>query len=117
MIIGLQITAILFALIMIYFAGLHYKRKEITSLEMASWSLIWILTIMITIFPELLRTYARTFAVSRLFDLMVVGGFLLTIAMVTSSYVRTKRLEKRIEKFIREEAIANAETSKVKKKK
>ena len=105
MIIGLQITAILFALIMIYFAGLHYKRKEISPLEMASWSLIWGLTMLITIFPELLRTYAQTFAVSRLFDLMVVGGFILTIAMVTSTYIRMKRIEKKVEDFIRKEAI------------
>lgn len=107
MIIGLQITAIFFALLMIYFAGLHYRRKEISPLEMASWCLIWGLTMLITIFPEVLRTYAQTFAVSRLFDLMVVGGFILSFLMLSSAYVRTKKIEKKVEEFIRKEAIKN----------
>lgn len=106
MIIGLQITAIIFALLMIYFALLHYKRGEISSLETASWLVIWIITILITVFPDILRTYAEAFAVSRLFDLMVVGGFIVVLSMVTASYVRTKKLEKKVEEFIRREAKA-----------
>jgi len=117
MIIGLQVTAILFALLMIYFAVLHFRRREITSMEMASWTIIWIATILITVFPEVLRTYAQTFAVSRLFDLMVVGGFILVIFMVTTAYMKIKRLEKKVEDFIRKEAITNVSTSKQSKNK
>ena len=114
MILGLQITAIIFSLLMIYFSVLHYKRKEIGPTENIIWIAIWVTTILITIFPEFLRTHALSFAVSRLFDLMVVCGFLLTIYLVASVYVRTRRLEKKLEKFVRQDAV-NKVTIKKKK--
>lgn len=101
MIIGLQIIAILFAFSMIYFAVLHYKRGEINGMEIASWLVIWTITVVIVIFPELLQTFARTFLVTRVFDLMVIGGFILVISLVGSSYVRTRRNEKKLEELVR----------------
>lgn len=105
MILGLQIMAILFSLVMIYFAILNYKRKELNKAEIFSWLIIWSVTIFITSFPEILRKFAGLFAVSRLFDLMVVGGFILVIAMVAVAYVRTKRVEKKLEDYVRKDAL------------
>ncbi len=105
MIIGLQITAIIFSLIMIYFAILHYKRKELNSTEILSWIIIWIATIFVVVFPNLLNIFAKTFAFSRVFDLVVVGAFILIIPIISSAYIRSKNVERKVEKFIREEAI------------
>ena len=82
MIIGLQLVAIVFALIMIYFAYLHYSRGELNGVEVLSWLIIWLSAIIIVVFPDLLRTFAQTFAISRLFDLMIVGGFIVVIPMI-----------------------------------
>lgn len=101
MIIGLQIIAILFSLTMIYFAVLNYKRGEINGSEIAGWLVIWVGTIIVVVFPELLRTFAKTFLFARVFDMMVVGAFLLVILMAAGSYMRTKRLEKKIEDLVR----------------
>jgi hypothetical protein len=105
MIIGLQIIALLFAFSMVYFAVLHYKRKEINRTEIISWGLMWALAIIVIVFPELLQSFAKTFLVTRVFDLMVIGGFILTISMVATAYVRTKRLEKKLEDMVRHEAL------------
>lgn len=105
MIIGLQIIALIFAFAMVYFALLHYKRGEIRKSEIISWVGIWIAAIVVIIFPELLRAFASTFLVTRVFDLMVVGGFILVISMVASSYLRTKKLEKKMEDLVRREAL------------
>lgn len=105
MIIGLQVIAILFSLSMIYFALNSYKRGELTGIEIASWLVIWFVAIVIIIFPELLRNFAKTFFVTRVFDLMVVGGFILVISIVTGAYVRTKKLEKKMEEMVRRDAI------------
>lgn len=101
MIIGLQIVALLFAFSMIYFAVLHFKRGEINGTEIASWLIMWTIAIVVIIFPELLQSFAKTFLVTRVFDLMVIGGFVLVISMVAVAYVRTKRLEKKMEELIR----------------
>lgn len=108
MIVGLQIIALIFAFTMIYFATLHYKRGEIGKGEIVAWAIIWTGAIVIIIFPELLRKFASTFLVTRVYDLMVLGGFILVISMVGSSYVRTKKNEKKLEELVRREALRDS---------
>ena len=105
MILGLQIIAIIFAFWMIYFAVLHRRRGELNRTEIVIWVTIWIATIFIVIFPEILRTFTITFFFARPFDLMVVGGFVLVIVMVTRTYVSTKRMEKKLEDYVRRESL------------
>ena len=112
MILGLQIVAIMFSLMMIYFSVLHYKKRQIDKVELVSWVFIWSATIFVVIFPDILRGFALRFFITRLFDLMVVAGFILVISMVTKSYVTTKKLEKKLEDLIRKEAIKSSEKDK-----
>ena len=106
MILGLQISAILFALVMIYFAVLHYKRGEINGVEIFFWLLIWSATIFIILIPDILRIFAQTYLSTRLFDLMVVAGFVVVISMAVKAYITTKKLEKKLEKLIRENVLS-----------
>lgn len=107
MILGLQIIAILFALAMIYFALLHHRRGELDRAEIISWVVIWVFALFVIVFPELLRSFARNFFITRLFDLIVVGGFILVISMAVKTYIGTKRMEKKLENYIREVALGN----------
>jgi hypothetical protein len=109
MILGLQIIAILFAFVMIYFAILHRRRGEIDRAEIISWVVIWGFTILIIIFPELLRNFARNFFITRLFDLIVVGGFILVISMAVKTYIGTKRMEKKLEDYVRRGSLKSVE--------
>jgi hypothetical protein len=101
----LQILAVIFSLGMIYFALLHFRRGEITPAEMGSWTLIWSILIVIIFFPDVIRRFARTFLFARLFDLLVVGGIALCIFMVTRAYLTSRRLEKKLEDYVRKEAL------------
>ncbi len=112
MIIGLQIIAIIFALTMIYFATLNFKRREIEATELFSWVIIWIVTIFVVIFPNILRNFAQRFSVTRLFDLMVVAGFIVVISMSASVYMKTKRLEKKMEEMVRKDSLKKIKSSK-----
>jgi len=107
MILGLQIIAIIFAFLMIYFAILHRKRGELDKTEILSWVVIWMIIIIIVVFPELLRRFAQAFFITRLFDLMVVGGFLLVILMAARTYISTKKIEKKLEDYVRRETLKN----------
>jgi hypothetical protein len=107
MIIGLQIVALLFSFSMVYFAVLHFKRGELSAKEITSWLLLWLATIIIVVFPELLQDFARTFSVARVFDLMVIGGFVVVISLVGSAYIRTKKLEKKLRDLVRRDALKN----------
>lgn len=107
MILGLQIIALIFALMMIYFAYLHYRRGEISGTEILFWLICWIGAISIVLFPEAFKIFSETIAISRAFDLAILGGFILIIPLVYLSYVRTNRLEKKLEEYIRREALQN----------
>lgn len=112
MIFGLQLVAIIFALTMIYLALLNYRRDEIDKVELISWIIIWTLTVVVVIFPEILRVFSRRFFITRLFDMMVVGGFILVIFMVAKTYVRSRKMEKKLEELIRKDALKDAKKDK-----
>jgi len=108
MILGLQIIAILFAFAMIYFALLHYRRGELDKTEIISWVIIWSATVFVVVFPEFLRVFAERFFITRLFDLIVIGGFLLVISMVARIYIKTRKMEKKFEDYVRKETLKDA---------
>ncbi len=105
MILGLQIIAVIFAFIMIYIAYLHYKRGELGGLEMFFWLTAWTGAVFIALFPDVFRVFSAKIAISRAFDLAMIGGFVLVIPVVYSAYIRTKRLEKKLEELIRKDAL------------
>ncbi len=105
MIIGLQLVAIIFALVMIYVSYLNYSRGELSRTEILTWYIIWIVTIVFVFFPQLLSSFAQTFSISRVFDLLVIGGFILVISMVYKTYVSTRKLEKKMEELVRNDSL------------
>jgi hypothetical protein len=105
MILGLQIVAIIFALVMIYFAYLHYKKADLTRDEVVVWLVLWIGVIVVVIFPNYLRELAKNLFITRLFDLLVVGGFVFLITITSIIYIRTKKLDNKLERIIREDAL------------
>ena len=105
MIILVQIIGVIFSLIMMYFAVLHYQRGEISNSEIWSWSIIWIAVLLAAVFPDLFGQFSRQVLVTRLFDLMVIGGFVLVITVSISSYLRAKKVERKFENFIRSESL------------
>jgi hypothetical protein len=108
MILTLQITALFFALIMVYFAVLNFRRKELNSKEVLSWIIIWIGVMFVVIFPDAARAFSRSFLFARLFDLMVLGGVALAILISAKSYLISRKSEKKLERYVRKEAVENS---------
>ena len=90
---------------MVYFALLNYRRGELNGIEIFFWFIIWTAAIFVIVFPDLLRTFSRTFLFARLFDLIVIGAILFVIVLASRAYIVTKRMEKKLEKYVRSEAL------------
>lgn len=105
MIVVLQFLGVAFALAMVYFAVLNYRRGELNGVEIFFWFLIWTAAIVVIVFPDLLRTFSRTFLFARLFDLIVIGALLFVVVLASKAYMATKRMEKKIEDYVRREAL------------
>lgn len=114
MILGLQIISLAFTFGMLYFATLHYRRGELNTQEVVVWFGVWIFAIFAIVFPDLLQTFAKQFKFARLFDMMVIGGLILVITMVSRAYISTRRMEKKLEDFVRKEALKDVKKDKKK---
>ncbi len=112
MLFSLQIIALIFSLVMLYFAVIHYKKGELNRMEISIWSVIWIITIVAILFPHLLTKLTDFLPFARLFDLLTVGGFILVISMVAVSYLRTKRMEKKLIELVRKNSLSKVLTKK-----
>src|SRR3972149_2834728 len=105
MILGLQFIAVVFALLMVYLAYVSFRRKEISRVEVGVWTSAWCGALVMVLFPNTLRNIAETFFISRLLDLLILGGFVLVITMVAIAYVKVRRVEKKLEDLVRRTAL------------
>lgn len=103
--IGLQIVAILFALWMMYFSFLHYRRKEFNRIEFALWEVLWVGLIVVVIFPTSVRFLLDAFSITRTFDFVVVVGIVVLFGVTFRNYVIVRRVERRLEELVRKQAL------------
>lgn len=103
--IGIQIVAILFALWMMYFTHLHYRRHEFSRVESILWQVLWVGLVVVVVFPRSVRFILATFSISRTFDLVVIVGIVILFSVTFRNYVLLKRMEHKIEELVSHEAL------------
>ena len=105
MVLGVQIVGVLFGLVMAYLTFLYHKRKEYSLNEYIFWTAIWGGFIIISLFPNTLYFVQQSLKIVRIFDVLVIGGFMFLLAGNFYLYTVTKKMEKRMEKVVRKIAI------------
>ncbi|XOU94761.1 MAG: DUF2304 family protein [Candidatus Kerfeldbacteria bacterium] len=103
--IGIQLVAIIFAIWMIYFSYLHFRRGEFKKIEFILWQVLWFGLIVVVLFPISVKFLLDTFSITRTFDLVVIVSAVVLFGVTFRNYVITRRMEKKIERFMRKEAI------------
>jgi len=101
----LQALSIVFALFMIYWVRLHFRRQHFEFLEYILWVTLWILFIYLALFPQTVRGLAETLNITRVFDLFVILAFIIVTFITFQNRIFAKRLEKKLENVVREKAI------------
>lgn len=100
-ILGIQILGILFGIFMIYYTFLHYKRKELTIKEYSFWVVLWILFIILTLFPTVLKPLVRSIGFARTMDFFIVTGFMFLIGSLFYIYLLVRGNQKKLEEIVR----------------
>ncbi len=100
-ILGIQILGILFGLFMIYYVFLHRKRKELTIKEYSFWIILWMLFIILTLFPWLLNPILKPIGFARTMDFFIVIGFMFLIGSLFYTYLLVRGNQKRLEDIVR----------------
>lgn len=105
MVMGIQIAGTLFGLFMIYYSFLNYKKKEFTTKEFGFWLFVWVLFIIVTLFPSILDPIVKYFGFFRALDVLIVSGFIFLIASIFYTYTITRKTQKQVETIVRNMAI------------
>jgi len=105
---AIQVIGMVFAVFMMYFTFLHYKRKEFTIKEYVFWVLFWLVFIAITLFPQVLDPVLVSLNIVRALDFFIIAGFLFLIFITVYTYSIVRRNQKKIEDVVREIAIKKA---------
>lgn len=101
MVLGIQVIGVLFGLFLIYLTFLFHKRKEFTFNEWAFWTVIALLFMVVSLFPQILDPIVKTLSLTRTMDLFIILGFMFLIAAVFYSYKITRATQKRLEEVVR----------------
>lgn len=102
-----QIFASLFALFMLYWVRSNQKRGNLSAVEASFWLSIWAIFIILSLFPNLLLGISNLFHFARVFDLLVVGAFMVLTILFFQVYLRMSKVERKLEKVVRKRAIEN----------
>ncbi len=93
---------------MMYFTFVKYKRKELSKTEFAVWFFGWILLAMVAIKPSSLDFISGNLKFYRRLDFFVVLGFFVLLGLGFFNYSTVKKLEKKLEVYVRKEALEEA---------
>jgi hypothetical protein len=103
-----QILAALFALFMLYIVSIHKKKAALSPMEVGFWYGIWVVFIVISLFPNLLLGVVNIFHFARVFDLLTVLAFMVLTVVIILTYFAQRESTKKIEDYIRKKAITQA---------
>ena len=95
----IQFLGVIFGALMLYFSFVKYKRKELRYLELILWSISWSILIFIAIVPSLIDFIIEPLNFYRRLDFFVVLG------LSFYNYSAAKKIERKLEKFVRAEAL------------
>ncbi|MFC1769002.1 DUF2304 family protein [Nanoarchaeota archaeon] len=105
MILGIQIIGVLFGLFMIYSSFINFKRKEFSAKTFGVWLILWIVFLILTIFPNILDPVAETLDFARTMDLFIVLGFMFLIGAVFLNYTLLRKNQRKLEDLVRKIAV------------
>lgn len=109
MVLTIQIVGVLFSLFMLYYTFLHFKRREFSVKEFGAWFLLWIIFIVVTIFPQLLDPIVKNLNLARKMDFFIIIGFIFLVGITTYTYTIVRKNQNRIEEVVSKLAIRDAE--------
>jgi hypothetical protein len=105
MILGIQILGVLFGFFMMYYTFLHWKRKEITFKEYSAWQVLWILFLIVAVFPQILDPIVKSLSLARTMDFFIILGFMFLIGALFYTYIIVRKNQNKLEEIVRKIAM------------
>ena len=101
---GIQLLGLLFALFMLYSTWTQYQKRSIPAEEAGFWGVFWVIFGFLSVMPGVLSGVASNLQIASVFDLLVVGGFLILLAVVFWLYTEMRATQAKLNRLVREMA-------------
>ncbi len=108
----IQFLGVIFGLGMMYFTFVKYKRQELSRMELAVWFTGWVILVIIAVIPFALDPLIAPLNFYRRLDFFVVLGFFVLLGLGFFNYSKVKKMERKVEVFVRKEALQEEERKK-----
>ncbi|MBD3249392.1 DUF2304 family protein [Candidatus Woesearchaeota archaeon] len=110
MILGIQIFGVLFALVMMYITFLHQRRKELNSKEYFFWFGVWVVFLLLVIFPTSLDFLIKdVLSLGRRLDFFIIVGLMLMIGVLFHTYSVVRKTQNKVERVVSKIAVEKRE--------
>ncbi len=105
--IELRIIGVIIGIIAAYMSFVYFKNKLFSIYEYITWTLLWIGFLVVAITPNTFNFLLVTFQLERTSDLIMIIAFIVIYTLGFKNYITNRKLHKKIEDLIREEALKN----------
>jgi len=101
----IQIIAIILGIFALIKVILKMKNRKLTINEFIFWCSIWVVLIVLSIFPQISGNIADFFGFTRGIDFFIVSSILLMFYLIFRIFIKLEELENKITKLSRSIAI------------
>jgi hypothetical protein len=108
----IQVILVIFAAFALSRVILRFKDKHVRKPEFIIWSTIWLLVIIVGVYPEITGYASKLLGIQRPIDLAIYTSILVLFALMFRLYVLIDNQERELTKFVRHIAIKNAKRRK-----
>ena len=91
MILGVQGFSIFFALVMLYYVYLQFKKKVIDWREFIFWGIIFAGFIIITVIPDTLSIFAEGLNLDRRMDVITIAGMIFLVGFTFLNHIGIRK--------------------------
>jgi hypothetical protein len=101
----IQVIAIIFALFALVRVILKLKRKKLTINEFIFWASMWVILLVISIFPDVSHVIAGFFGFGRGLDFFIVASILIIFYLIFRIFIKLEEIDSRITRLARNIAL------------
>lgn len=101
----IQLIAALFGLFMAYLTFTNYKRKTFNRYQFIVWEILWLGFFLVTLLPDKFNFITEQLGIADAFKLFSILAFVMILFLVFHNYILITRIEKKIERKIRDKAL------------
>ena len=103
---GIQVFAVIFALLMLYLTYFYYRRKDLNLNDLLVWFVVWVVFLFGVLFPQGLDFFMhQVFNVVSVIQLFTIFGFMFFSIVIFYLYKTVRKNQRQIEKLVKNVAI------------